>query len=218
MNKAVIGVFRDSAAANRAINDLKANGFAGEGMHHVLRDDLRRGQKLAGPRLLPVLELLKGIIIGAIAGAIIGAVAYMFLNMSLAWSAWLWPRFGLSQPFMDAVWSFGIVGAIAGLLEGVAAAGPVASAKYALDVRNRADASLTVHTDEVHADRAAEIMRADGAVEVRRGASSMADEFRTIETVQPESYGTTPVVQREPVGAPSSGVEAGSSPEGGAIG
>jgi len=197
MNKAVVGVFADHIAASRAINDLKAYGFSGETISQVLREDLVRGEKLPGPRIMPAMEILKGLVIGAIAGAIMGGIADWLLGMSLTW-----PSFGFANPLYSAIFTLAIVGAICGFIEGLAAVGPLARARRVLMMRHRGDAVVTVHTDETHAVRAADLLRAAGAYDVRRGASSVADEFRTTEAVQPETYGTMPLVQREPVETP----------------
>lgn len=199
MNKAVIGVFPDNMSASRAINDLKAFGFQGENISQILREDLTRGQRLPGPRILPAMEMIKGLVIGAIFGAIMGAIADWFLGMSLTW-----PSFGFTSPLISAVFTFAVVGAIVGILEGIAALGPLASARRTLMTRHRGDASVTVHTDETHANKAADILTAAGAWDVRRGAGSSADEFRTAESVQPEAYGAAvPVVTRDEVSAPA---------------
>ena len=198
MNKAVVGVFADNISATRAINDLKAYGFGGETITQVLRDDLAHGQRLPGPNVMPAMEIFKGLIIGAIVGGILGAVADLLLGMSLTW-----PSFGVSSPLYSAIITMAAVGAISGILEGLAAVGPLAAARRALTLRHRGDALVTVHTDETHATRAGDILRAAGATDVRRGASSVTDEFRTVEAVRPETYGTTPVVQRESVEPPS---------------
>ena len=214
MNKAVVGVFADNISASRAINDLKAYGFGGETITQVLRDDLTHGQRLPGPRILPGMEIVKGLIIGAIAGGILGAVADLLLGMSLTW-----PSFGVSSPLYSAIFAMAAIGAVCGILEGLAAVGPLVAARRALTLRHRGDALVTVHTDETHATRAGDILRTAGATDVRRGASSVTDEFRTVEAVRPETYGTTPVVQRESVEAPSaSGEVIETSSTGGTIG
>ncbi|HVA24804.1 MAG TPA: hypothetical protein VMW62_10450 [Chloroflexota bacterium] len=210
MNKAVVGVFADNISASRAINDLKAFGFGGETINQVLREDLTRGQRLPGPRIVPAMEVLKGLIVGIVAGAIFGAIAAWFLGMALTW-----PSFGFASPPYSAILTFAAVGAICGMLEGLAAVGPLAAARRALLMRHRGDAVVTVHTDETHAVRAADILRAAGASDVRRGASSVAEEFRTVESVQPEMYGTTNVIQREPVDAPAATGEVMGTPPGG---
>jgi hypothetical protein len=202
VNKAVTGVFADSVSASRAINDLKAAGFGGETISQVLREDLPRGQRMHGPRIMPALEPLKGLIIGAIVGGILGGLANWIWGIALTW-----PSLGLADPLLATVVTLAVVGALAGLIEGLFAMGPLARARGALMLRHRGDALVSVHTDESHAGRAAEIMRAAGAFEVRRGASSVPDEFRTAETVAPETYGEAPVIQREPVGSPQAEVE-----------
>jgi len=212
MNKAVIGAFADSVSASRAVNDLKASGFGGESISEVLREDIGRGQRLPGPRVFPGLEPLKGLITGAIVGGILGCLANWVWGISLTW-----PSLSLTDPLLSTVTTFGVVGGVAGLLEGCAAAGPLTRARRWLRLRHRGDALVTVHTDETHATRAADILRAAGAMEVRRGASSVSDEFRTGETVQPETYGTTPIVQREPVGAPE-GSQVDAETTGGTVG
>jgi hypothetical protein len=209
MNKAVVGVFADNISASRAINDLKAFGFGGETINQVLREDLVRGERLPGPRIMPAMEIVKGLIIGILAGAVVGAIAGWFLGMSLTW-----PSFGFSSPLYSAILTFAFVGGICGILEGLAAVGPLAAAHRAMLMRHRGDAIVTVHTDETHAVRAGDILRTAGAMDVRRGASSMADEFRTVESVQPETYGSTPVVQREPVEMPTAHGEIRDTPSG----
>jgi len=102
-----------------------------------------------------------------------------------------------------------------GTLESLAAVGPLAAARHAMMMRHRGDAVVTVHTDETHAAKAGDILRAAGATDVRRGASSVADEFRTMESVQPETYGTTPVVQREPIEMPTAHGEVMDTPSAG---
>ena len=210
MNKAVVGNFADNISASRAINDLKAFGFGGETINQVLREDLTPGEVLPGPRIMPAMEILKGLVIGAVAGGILGALADSFLGMSLTW-----PSFGFSSPLYSAIFTMAAVGAICGILEGLAAVGPLAAARRSMMMRRRGDAVVTVHTDETHAVRAADILRAAGAMDVRRGASSVADEFRTVESVQPETYGTTPVVQRDPVELPLATGDVMDTPSGG---
>lgn len=210
MNKAVVGVFADNVSASRAINDLKAYGFGGETISQVLREDLVRGERLPGPRIMPAMEILKGLVIGALAGAVLGALADWFLGMSLTW-----PSFGFSSRLLSAIFTMAAVGAVCGILEGLAAVGPLVTARRAMLLRHRGDAMVAVHTDETHAVRASDIMRAAGAVDVRRGAGSIADEFRTTEAVQPETYGTVPVVQRESVEAPAVSGDVMEAPSGG---
>lgn len=215
MNKAVIGIFPDNVSAARAINDLKAYGFGGETISEVLREDVLPGAHLPGRQMSPAMEILKGLVIGAVAGAIIGAVAYYVLSMTLAWPA----SYGLTSPLLAAVVTMAIVGAICGLLEGLAAMAPMAAARRDLLRHGRGDALVAVSTDEAHAPAAGDLLRAAGAIELRRGACSVMDEFRTVENVQPETYGRAEVVNREPVEAPmASGEVAGTTPEGGAIG
>jgi hypothetical protein len=197
MNKAVVGVFADNVSASRAINDLKAYGFGGETINQVLREDLTRGERLPGPRILPAMEILKGLIIGALAGAVLGAIADWFLGMRLTW-----PSFGFGSPLLSAIFTMAAIGAVCGILEGLAAIPALVGARRTMLLRHRGDATVTVHTDETHALRASDIMRAAGAIDVRRGAGSVSEEFRTTEDVRPEAYGTTPVVQREGVEAP----------------
>jgi hypothetical protein len=216
LHKAVIGVFGDNVSASRAINDLKAFGFGGESINQMLREDLTRGERLPGPRIVPAMEILKGLVIGALAGALVGALANWFLGMSLTW-----PSFGFTNSLYSAIFTGAVIGAIAGILEGLAALGPLVAARRALTMRHRGDAAVTVHTDETHANRAADILRSAGASDVRRGASSLPDEFRTVESVQPETYGTTPVVQREVVSAPAAAsgeVDVMDKPAGGTVG
>lgn len=215
MNKAIIGVFADNVAASRAINDLKAYGFGGESISQVLREDLRYGERLKEPQLMPGMEILKGIVSGAIVGAILGGLAYYLFGLSFTL-----PSLGLTNPLYAVIIAMAIVGAIAGLIEGLLAMGPLARASRALSLRRRGDSIVTVHTDETHASRAADILHAAGALDVRRGASSVADEFRTGESVRPETYATTPMVQREPVEAPEGSRETMETPagDGGAIG
>jgi len=214
MNKAVIGVFPDNMSASRSINDLKAYGFGGENIGQMLRDDLARGERLDGPRILPAMEVLKGLVVGLVAGGIVGAVAAWYFGMRLTW-----PTFGLTDPLLVGIFTLAIAGAIGGILEGLFATAPLAAARRALMLRHRGDAVVTVDTDETHAARAADIMRAAGGRDIRRGASSVMDEFRTTEAVQPEIFGSTPVVQRESVEAPAaSGEVVESQADGGAIG
>ncbi|HLG71227.1 MAG TPA: hypothetical protein VK009_12445 [Chloroflexota bacterium] len=195
MNKAVIGVFADNVSASRAINDLKANGFGGEHIGQILREDLPRGHRLPGPSIAPGMEIIKGLVSGAIVGAILGAAGYYFGGMSVTL-----PSFGLSSPLLTCIVVMAIVGAVAGIIEGLLAMGPLVRASRALGMRYHGDSMVTCYTDETHAARASDILRAAGAIDVRRGASSVMDEFRTEETVQPEAYASTPpVVQREAV-------------------
>jgi hypothetical protein len=206
MDKAVIGVFADNSSASRAMNDLKANGFGGENLHQTLRDDVIRGEHLPGHRVLPGMEILKGIVFGAIAGAILGAIAYKLLGMSMTWPYTL-PSVGFSQAAEWSVVSMAVVGAVCGLVEGLLAMGPMARASHALGMHRRGDAMIAVHTDETHSGRAVEIMRAAGAWDVRRGASSVPGEFQTLQTVEPETYGRPVTVQREAVEAPAGTTE-----------
>jgi len=188
MNKAVIGTFSDSVAASRAINDLKASGFPGETISHVMREDVARGRRLPGPKLMPGMEPLKGLVVGAIVGAIIGGVAWFF-GLSLTWPT----VFSAAPPLVTAIILVACAGAICGLIEGCFAAAPLARARRALDMRHRGDATVAVHTDEGHINQAGDIMTKAGAWDVRRGAGSIMDEYRTVETVQPEAYGATRV-------------------------
>jgi hypothetical protein len=218
MNKAVIGVFPDSAAASRAMNDLKANGFGGENLHHMLRDDAAPDGRVGHPAVLPGMELVKGIIVGIISGVILGIIAYKLLGMNMSWPYTL-PSVGFSQAAEWSVVSLGVVGGVAGLIEGLLAMGPLATAGRALRLHRRGDAIVAVHTDEAHSASAADIMRAAGAWDVRRGAGSVPGEFQTLQTVQPESYGRPATITREPVEAPAGQPEpAGSETDGGAVG
>lgn len=218
MNKAVIGTFSDSTSASRAINDLKAYGFGGETVSQVLREELMPGQRLPGPRVMPGMEVVKGLVVGAIIGAILGAIAYWVLKMTLTWPL----GYGLTNPLLTTIVSLGIVGAVCGLIEGCIAAAALAAARHHLMMRRRADAMVTVYTDDAHTASAERILREAGAWDVRRGASSVSDEFRTVESVQPETYGERTVVTREPVVSPAgTRDEAGtttSAPDGGAVG
>ncbi|MBV8084040.1 MAG: hypothetical protein JO247_04410 [Chloroflexi bacterium] len=197
MNKAVVGTFPDSVSASRAINDLKASGFPGETISHVMREDMARGRRLPGPNLMPGMELLKGLIVGLIVGGIIGGVAWFF-GFTAAWPS----MFSATSALYSTVILIAIAGAICGLIEGCFAAAPLARARRALVIRSRGDALVAVHTDEAHATQAGDIMSKAGAWDVRRGAGSVMDEYRTVETVQPETYGTTQLVTREEVSAP----------------
>ncbi|HEU0169698.1 MAG TPA: hypothetical protein VFS62_18135 [Chloroflexota bacterium] len=198
MNKAVVGTFPDSVSASRAINDLKASGFPGETINHVVREDMARDRRLPGPNLMPGMELLKGLIVGAVVGAIIGGVAWFF-GFTAAWPAML----AATSALYSTVILMAIAGAICGLIEGCFAAAPLARARRALMMRSRADAMVSVHTDEAHISQAGDIMSKAGAWDVRRGAGSVMDEYRTVDTVQPETYGTTQLVTREEVSAPA---------------
>ncbi len=186
MNKAVIGVFPDSTAALWAIDNLKAHGLGGENVIELMREDMPPAARLPEPGVAPAVELFKGLMIGLIVGGILGAIANQGVGLTLTW-----PGITFGTPLLDAVVSFAIVGAIAGLLEGLAAAAALGGARRALGLRRRGDAILAVSTDEAHAGEAAELLRADGAWDVRRGARSVPDEFRTVQTVEPEPYGQT---------------------------
>ncbi|MHB8621075.1 MAG: hypothetical protein ACYDAG_16140 [Chloroflexota bacterium] len=190
MNKAVVGTFPDSGAAGRAINDLKAQGFGGENISHFLRETAPRGT-LAGPRIFAPGEILRGLVTGVIVGGILGIVADLALGITAVWA--LLPLGVLPSTIVI----YAVVGGAAGLIEGVLAAGTLSRASQALSQRDHPDATVAVHTDEAHSGRAMDILRAAGAIDVRRGASSIPDEFRTMENVQPESYGQAPVVARE---------------------
>jgi len=215
MNKAVIGTFPDSVSASRAINDLKASGFPGETISHVMREDMARGRRLPGPNLMPGMELLKGLIVGLIVGGIIGGVAWFF-GFTAAWPS----MFTATSALYSTVVLMAIGGAICGLIEGCFAAAPLARARRALMMRHRGDAVVAVHTDEAHVTQAGDIMSKAGAWDVRRGAGSVMDEYRTAETIQPEAYGTTQVVTREDVSAPETAGEpmAANRPDGAALG
>jgi hypothetical protein len=96
---------------------------------------------------------------------------------------------------------------------------PLAAARGELMRLGRGDAIVAVSTDEGHATAADDLLHHAGATDVRRGACSAIEEFRTVENVRPETYGETTVVTREPVEAPmASGEVSGSRLDGGAIG
>jgi hypothetical protein len=143
------------------------------------------------------MELLKGAIIGGIVGGIIGGIAWFF-GFSATWTS----LFSMGSTLYETVILLAVAGAICGFVEGCFAAVPLARARRALAMRHRGDAMVTVHTDEAHVTQAGDIMTTAGAWDVRRGAGSVMDEYRTAETVQPEAYGATHVVQREEVSAP----------------
>ncbi|MGH2519790.1 MAG: hypothetical protein ACRDF8_08310, partial [Chloroflexota bacterium] len=149
MNKAVTGTFHNAPAtkagapivgslgATRAINDLRAEGFGGDAFA-LLRRERSEGQAFSsGARPLPFLELPKGIAIGAISGAILGAIAYWALGITMAWAS-----AGINRPLVLDVVVLAIAGAVAGLLEGVAAMGPLRQAKRALNLLDRADETV----------------------------------------------------------------------------
>src|SRR5579883_2314153 len=127
MNKAVIGTFPDSVAASRAINDLKANGFPGETISHVMREDIARGRRLPGPTIVPGIELLKGATVGIIAGGVMGGIAWFF-GFSATWPS----LFTMGSPLYTTIILLAIAGGICGLLEGCLASVPLARARRAL--------------------------------------------------------------------------------------
>jgi len=185
MNKSVIATFTDPQAGQRAINDLKANGFAGENITHAIRENLPP-EAPQGPQPLPVMEVAKDVAIGAVAGAILGALADWVAGMSLTW-----PSYSFNHHLPAAVLTLAVAGAIVGLLNGLAAVGSLEPARRALLMHRSEDALVLVSTDETHASQAMDLLRAAGARDVRRGAASVPGEYRMAEGVRPEAYGTT---------------------------
>src|SRR6185312_5925565 len=84
-----------------------------------------------------------------------------------------------------------VAGAVVGVLNGLAAAGSLEPARRALLMHRSEDAMVLVSTDETHAGQAIDLLRAAGARDVRRGATSVPGEYRMAEGVRPEAYGTT---------------------------
>lgn len=193
MNKAVIAVFPEVQAAERGINALKAYGYDPATLHELVREDPPRGTHVLGARVSPGAEVLKGLVVGAIIGAILGALASLALGVSVAW-----PSLGLDQPLVAAIVACTIVGAIAGLIEGALAASTLGSLRSRVLTRHRGDAIVSVWTDEAHARKTMDLLRDAGAWDVRRGASSLPEEFRTAETICPEPYGVAEVVEAPP--------------------
>ena len=185
MNKSVIATFTDPQAGQRAINDLKANGFAGETITHVIREKLP-AEAPQGPRPFPAMEVAKDVAIGAVAGAILGALGDWFVGMSLTW-----PTYSFNHHLTAAVLTLAVAGAIVGVLNGLAAAGSLEPARRTLLLHRSEDATVVVSTDETHAAQAIDLLRTAGARDVRRGAASVPGEYRMAEGVRPEAYGTT---------------------------
>lgn len=198
MNKAVSGVFSDTNSASRAINDLKASGFGGDNISELIRDQAFLSDVRRAHSVWPAMEVPKGIVAGAITGAVVGFLLQTYWGMDLAIAGFDYPA------SLTAVATFGIVGGVAGLIAGLAAMLALAKARRTLLRHLRPDVVVTVQTDEAHAQQAVDLFRHAGALDVRRGAASMTEEFRAAELVRPEpvEVDAGPSVVHEPVQTP----------------
>jgi hypothetical protein len=102
-----------------------------------------------------------------------------------------WPTYSFNNHLPAAVLTLAVAGAIVGLLSGLSAAVSLEPARRALLMHRSVDAMVLVSTDETHAAQAIDLLRAAGARDVRRGATSVPGEYRMAEGVRPEAYGTT---------------------------
>jgi len=171
MTRTVVGSFDSYRAAQRAAQALLEDGFREEELSVV-------ASTLAGefkPDALPGSDAPSNTATGAVTGGLVGGAAGVVLSMAALAIPGLGPVVaagpllaGLTGASAGAV-AGGVIGALTD--EGV----PEERAMYYAEAVRRGGALVTVRADDVRADRAAEILRANGGIDIDERASRWRD-------------------------------------------
>jgi hypothetical protein len=166
-----VGSFDGYRAAQRAAHALLEDGFREEEMSVV-------ASTLAGefaPDALPGGDTNSNTATGAVTGGLVGGAAGVALSMAALAIPGVGPIVaagpllaGLTGAGAGAV-AGGVIGALTD--EGV----PEEHATYYAEAVRRGGALVTVRVDDVRADRAAEILRANGGIDIEERASRWRD-------------------------------------------
>jgi uncharacterized membrane protein len=165
----VVGLFDDRDAAQAVVQDLMNEGFSRESISVVATDPAGKFQKssvtedgnLAG----------EGAVSGATSGALVGGIFGLLVGVG----ALAFPAIGLvaAGPLSGLLTGAAIGGLSGGVIGGLIGLGiPEEHAHtYAEGIR-RGGVLVTVQADDARADRAADIMERDGAVDIEERSAA----------------------------------------------
>lgn len=170
MDKTVVGSFDDYRAAQRAAHSLVENGF--RDMEISIIASTLAGEPLADSATV---DSTSHTATGAVAGGIVGGAA----GVALSLAAFALPGLGpivAAGPLLAGLTGAG-AGAVAGSLIGALAEEgiPEEHASYYAEAVRRGGALVTVRADEVRADRAEEILRYCGGIDIHERAARWRD-------------------------------------------
>ncbi len=205
----VVGLFDDRNAAQAVVQDLMNEGFSRENISVVATDPEGKFQKssvndegsLAG----------EGAVSGATTGAIVGGIFGLLVGVG----ALAFPAIGLvaAGPLSGLLTGAGIGALSGGVLGGLIGLGiPEEHAHtYAEGIR-RGGVLVTVQADDLRADRAADIMERDGAVDVEeRTAAYRSQGWDKYDHAAPVYSESQMAEERARYAAAASGVTAATS-------
>jgi uncharacterized membrane protein len=152
-SKTVVGVFSNAEQAKNAIAELEQAGFPQSGISMVVRSDQHPVQ---------LSEVATDAEIGAAAGSIGGAL----LGVAASAVPGIGPVLAIG-PILGALGGAGIGAVTGGFIGALTDAGvPAEEAHFYAEGVRRGDAIVTVRTDQADAQRAVEIMDANGALDI----------------------------------------------------
>ena len=163
MQKTVVGSYDLLRSAQSVAHELHANGFRESEISVIASTVASDG--------VPDNDSFSNVATGAVTGGLVGGTAGLVLGM-----------LGLALPGLGPVLAAGpLVAALTGAGAGAAAGGlvgaltgegvPEEHALYYAEAVRRGGALVAVRTEEVRADRAAEIIRAHGGIDIEERAS-----------------------------------------------
>jgi uncharacterized protein (TIGR02271 family) len=166
MAKTVIGLMDNFDEAQELVDDLIKKGFNRDAIGIVARE----GSKEPGKERRPEKEQMAGVKTGAGAGAAVGGIAGLLIGVAGLAIPGIGPIIA-AGPIATALAGAG-VGAIAGGLIGALTnlGVPEEEAQYYAEGVRRGGVLVTVETSDADADRAADIMRRHGAVDIDKRA------------------------------------------------
>ena len=171
MTRTVVGSFDGYQAAQRAAQALLEDGFREEELSVV-------ASTLAGefkPEALPGGDTASNTATGAVTGGLVGCAAGVVLSMVALAIPGLGPVVA-AGPLLAGLTGAGAGAAAGGVIGALTDEGvPEKHAMYYAEAVRRGGALLTVRADGVRADRAAEILRANGGIDIDERASRWRD-------------------------------------------
>jgi hypothetical protein len=165
MQKTVIGAFDSYAAAQNVVRDLQADGFMARDMN-VLAHNLGEDADIALAQTASEPNESGGAATGAAAGSVVGGAAGLAASL-----------IGIAIPGIGPILAAGpIVAALTGAGVGAVAGGLIGGlnelgvseehARYYVEALRRGGALVTLQCDATRSERAEEIMRAHGAIDI----------------------------------------------------
>lgn len=167
MDKTVVGSFDDYRTAQKAAHTLMQNGFR-ETEVSVIASTLA-GEPLASGGLTS--EATSNTATGAVTGGLLGGAA----GVALSLAAFAIPGLGpivAAGPLLAGLTGAGAGAVAGGLIGALTEEGiPEEHATYYAEAVRRGGALVTVRADDVRADRAAELLRANHGIDIAARAS-----------------------------------------------